>query len=146
VPSSEGRAEELGELSARFERLKQRVQNLTRGATDVTRVTQLLDRAVMKPTGSLAAQLFKLPFERLGDERELSRVRNLFKTRGHFLDFVQGFHRVRSLQVQVGFFKGLKRLMAVWRLFHVVLAVLLVVLIAAHISVSVFLGYTWIFR
>jgi hypothetical protein len=29
--------------------------------------------------------------------------------------------------------------------FHVVLAILLVILIAAHIGVSLFLGYRWIF-
>jgi hypothetical protein len=40
----------------------------------------------------------------------------------------------------------LKRLLATWRIFHVVLAGGLVVMIAAHIGVSLFLGYTWIFR
>ncbi len=146
VPSSEGRAEELGELSARWERLKVRINNLTRGATDVNRISQLIDRGVQKPEGSLFAALLALPLHRLRDERELMRVRSLFKTQGHFADFVGAFHRIRLLQVQVGFFRSLKRLMAVWRLFHVVLAVLLVVLITAHISVSVFLGYTWIFK
>jgi hypothetical protein len=34
----------------------------------------------------------------------------------------------------------------VWRVFHVVLAILLVVMITAHIGVSLFLGYTWIFK
>jgi len=146
VPSSEGRAEELGELSARWERLKVRINNLTRGATDVSRVSHVIENAVKKPEGSLFVQLVALPFQRFADERELYRVRSLFKTHGHFLDFVGAYHRMRTLQVQVGFFKSLRRLMAVWRLFHVVLAVLLVVLITAHISVSVFLGYTWIFR
>jgi hypothetical protein len=50
------------------------------------------------------------------------------------------------LQAQVGFFRALKRLMSVWRVFHVVLAVCLVVMIAAHIGVSLFLGYQWIFK
>ncbi len=38
------------------------------------------------------------------------------------------------------------RLMSVWRVFHVVLAVVLVVMIAAHIGVSLYLGYRWIFK
>jgi len=36
--------------------------------------------------------------------------------------------------------------MSVWRVLHVVLAVVLVFLIAAHIALSLYLGYTWIFR
>ena len=38
------------------------------------------------------------------------------------------------------------RLMAVWRIFHVVLASLLVLMISAHIGVSLYLGYRWIFK
>ncbi len=146
VPSSEGRAQELGELTARWERLKVRVGNMTKGTTDVTRIGELLERASLKPSGSLAWQLVRQPLQRLRDDRDLLRVRSLFKTHGHWLDFVSAYHRMRALQVQVGFFKSLRGLMSVWRLFHVVLAVLLVVLITGHIAVSIFLGYTWIFR
>ncbi|MBL8955739.1 MAG: NAD(P)-binding domain-containing protein [Myxococcaceae bacterium] len=146
VPSSEGRAEELGELTARFERLKVRLAKLGGETTEAGAARQLLDDAAMPATGSLLAQLVRLPFEQLQAGRRLARVKHLFKTQGHFLDFAQAYRRVGSLRVQVGFFARLKRLMSVWRLLHVVLAVLLVVLIVAHISVSVFLGYTWLFR
>jgi thioredoxin reductase/NAD-dependent dihydropyrimidine dehydrogenase PreA subunit len=146
VPSGEGRAVELGELSARFERLKIRVKKMTRESTDVLQVNLLLDRATTKPDGALLGQLFKLPFQRLRDGSELRRTRPLFSKKAHYYDFVEAFHRIRLLQVQVGFFHALKRLMSVWRMLHVVLAVVLVFLIAAHIALSLYLGYTWIFR
>jgi dihydropyrimidine dehydrogenase (NAD+) subunit PreT len=46
--------------------------------------------------------------------------------------------------VQVAFYGSLKRLLRAWRLFHGALAVFLVVAIAAHIAVSLYLGYRWI--
>jgi thioredoxin reductase/NAD-dependent dihydropyrimidine dehydrogenase PreA subunit len=145
IPSAEGRASELGELSARFERLKQRVQKMTEGTTDVLRVHELLDRATERPEGDVIARLLYLPWQRVKDSRDLRRVRALFTKRGHYKDFVDAFHRMRLLQVQVGFFRSLKALMSVWRVLHVVLAVVLVALIAAHIALSLYLGYKWIF-
>jgi thioredoxin reductase/Pyruvate/2-oxoacid:ferredoxin oxidoreductase delta subunit len=145
IPSAEGRASELGELSARFERLKQRVTKMTEGTTDVLRVNSLLDRAIEKPTRGVVGQLMYLPWQHLRDAGELRRVRPLFAKKGHYRDFVDAFHRMRTLQVQVGFFKNLKKLMSVWRVLHVILAVVLVVLIAGHIALSLYLGYMWIF-
>jgi hypothetical protein len=56
------------------------------------------------------------------------------------------FGELRQLQTQVTFYGSIKLFLSVWRVFHVVLAILLVVMITAHIGVSLFLGYTWIFR
>ncbi|MBK7860861.1 MAG: NAD(P)-binding domain-containing protein [Archangiaceae bacterium] len=145
IPSGEGRAIELGELSARFERLKLRVQKMTRDTTDVLKINTLLDRATQKPEGVLLGQLARLPLQRLFDAAELRRTRPMFSKKGHYLDFVDAFHRLRLLHVQVGFFHALKRLMSVWRVLHVVLAVVLVGLISAHIALSLYLGYKWVF-
>jgi thioredoxin reductase/NAD-dependent dihydropyrimidine dehydrogenase PreA subunit len=145
IPSAEGRSSELGELSARFERLKQRVHKLTEGSTDVHRVNALLDRATEKPAGSVVAKLLTLPLQRARDGRDLRRVRAMFAKKGHYKDFVDAFHRMRLLQLQVSFFRSLKSLMSVWRVLHVILAIVLVVLIAAHIALSLYLGYKWIF-
>jgi hypothetical protein len=43
--------------------------------------------------------------------------------------------------VQIGFYRSLKALLGGWRLFHATLAVFLVLAIAAHIWVSLYLGY-----
>ena len=62
-----------------------------------------------------------------------------------FEEFRDNFAKLRTLQAQVAFYRALKRLMSVWRVLHVVLAVCLVVMISAHIGLSLFLGYKWIF-
>jgi hypothetical protein len=58
---------------------------------------------------------------------------------------MDSFKRLRLLQAQVSFYRSLKGLLSAWRVFHVVLAILLVILISAHIGLSLFLGYRWIF-
>ena len=39
----------------------------------------------------------------------------------------------------------MKRIFAAWLVLHVVLALFMVVLIAGHVGVSLYLGYAWIF-
>jgi hypothetical protein len=48
---------------------------------------------------------------------------------------------MRRLRIQIGFYRSLKRLLGGWRVFHASLAVFLVVAIAAHIGLSLYLGY-----
>ncbi len=146
VPSAEGRALELGELTVRFERLKMRVEKMSEESTNVLSVGKLLERAIVKPAGGLFRQLVALPFVWVRDARDLRSVKPLFTKKGQYKDFVEAYHRIRVLRVQSGFFRSLKRLMSVWRVLHVVLAVVLVVLISAHIALSLYLGYTWIFH
>jgi dihydropyrimidine dehydrogenase (NAD+) subunit PreT len=77
--------------------------------------------------------------------RHLRHSRSLFPSSAQAREFSDSFKKLRTLQAQVSFFRSLKVLLSTWRVFHVVLAILLVVLIAAHIGVSLFLGYRWIF-
>jgi dihydropyrimidine dehydrogenase (NAD+) subunit PreT len=154
VPSGEGKAGELDELSRRWQRLSERLGGSVAvldttsdaGPARVALVEQLIASAVSKPTQkSLLRFLFHLPAQRLSDSRHLHTVRSVFPSPAHANEFRDSFHKLRTLQAQVSFFRSLKGLLASWRVFHVVLAVLLVILIAAHIGVSLFLGYRWIF-
>jgi hypothetical protein len=49
--------------------------------------------------------------------------------------------RLETLRWQIRFYSSLKRLLRGWRAFHASLAVLLVLAIAAHIGLSLYLGY-----
>jgi hypothetical protein len=49
------------------------------------------------------------------------------------------------LRLQIEFFGGIKRLLATWRFGHSLLALFLVVVIIAHVAVSIAFGYRWIF-
>jgi thioredoxin reductase/Pyruvate/2-oxoacid:ferredoxin oxidoreductase delta subunit len=49
--------------------------------------------------------------------------------------------RLARLRFQIRFYSGLKRLLRIWRIFHASLAIFLVLAIAAHIGLSLYLGY-----
>jgi hypothetical protein len=146
VPSGEGKSGELDQLAKRWQRLGERLGGDAAHLEKHGPVDELLATAVSKPPQlSLVRFLIHLPVQRLDDARHLRQVRSLFPTPAHARDFADSFQKIRTLQAQVTFFRSLKGLLSGWRVFHVVLAVLLVVLIAAHIGVSLFLGYRWIF-
>lgn len=110
-------------------------------------IIDLIEGAENKPPEhSLTALFLHLPQRWLSDRRRLSEVWHLFPTPAHGREFRGELGVVRRYQTQVAFFRSLKKLMRVWRVFHVVLAMLLVVLITAHIGLSFALGYRWIFK
>jgi thioredoxin reductase/NAD-dependent dihydropyrimidine dehydrogenase PreA subunit len=147
VPSGAGHQNELGELTKRYERLKTRAEtDMEHTVVDMDRVAEVLKHATMPPKElSLPAFMFHLPLQRIKDANDLRHLRKAFKTPANFEEFKENFDKLRTLQAQVTFYRGLKRLMSVWRVLHVVLAVCLVVMISAHIGFSLFLGYKWIF-
>jgi hypothetical protein len=147
VPSEEGKLLELDELTGRWSGLKGRLTPMiarTGGAADAVR--WVLARATLPPArGSLLSTLVIAPFQALKVRWMLGRVKGQFSSSERFDEFRAAFLRLERLRVQIGFYGSLKRLMSSWRIFHVILAILLVVMIAAHIAVSLFLGYRWIF-
>ncbi len=146
VPSGEGKEGELDELSRRWQRLSERLGGAAASLSSPAEVETLIASAVTRPTQKSLLRFFlHLPVQRVSDARHLLHVRSMFPSPHHAHDFTDSFHKLRRLQAQVTFFRSLKVLLATWRVFHVVLAVVLVVLIAAHIGVSLFLGYRWIF-
>lgn len=147
VPGGDGQKAELGELTQRWERLKQRVhKTVDTFAGHDTISTVLALAATPVHERSLSEFFLHLPMQRLNDARTVHRLKRLFPGDDEYADFKRAFRRMRVLQTQVSFYRSLKKLMGVWRVLHVALALMLVVLIAAHIGVSLFLGYTWSFK
>ena len=149
VPTRDGRAIELAELASRWEQIKGRVAPLLAGVRAperVERVERVLAIATAPASGgSLFRLLGAMPFAALRNRWQLSRVARLFPSAQHHRDFVETFRKLNRMRTQVGFYRGLKRLLSVWRVFHVALAVALVFVICAHIGVSLYLGYGWVF-
>ncbi len=144
VPSDNGRSQGLGEITVRRERLIHRVERIAGLSTDESALAPLVERVLKPTTGrSLGGMLLTLPFEGVAVRRQLGRVKHLFANNDH-ADFVDAWLRLRQLNMQVEFFGSLKRLLSAWRVFHVVLAVVLVFMISAHIAFSLYLGYKWI--
>jgi dihydropyrimidine dehydrogenase (NAD+) subunit PreT len=140
VPSDGGKAVELSDLLASFERLRD--EQGPRLAEAGAPARALLDRAVAPlRAGSLALLFVLMPMEALLLRARLVLVRRRFPSRSAFLDFRRAVVRLARIRWQIRFYASLKRLLRGWRAFHATLAVFLVLAIAAHIGVSLYLGY-----
>ena len=123
-----------------------RVEDKTE-VSDVRKAKELLNRAVVPAESqSLFKYLVSMPFRGVKDRVALGALAVEFPSGAHYRDFRASFDELRQLQLQVTFYSSIRGFLSVWRVFHVVLAILLVAMITAHIAVSLFLGYTWIFR
>jgi hypothetical protein len=145
VPASGGRVVELADLRGAWERLRGRLLPLIEDSDDPALLRRLFDDAGIAPAegGSLPGLLIRLPGRWLRARLRLLRASAHFPERAEYLEFSEGYARLERLRMQVAFFRGLKSLLRSWRLFHASLAVFLVLTIAAHIAVSLYLGYGW---
>jgi thioredoxin reductase/Pyruvate/2-oxoacid:ferredoxin oxidoreductase delta subunit len=144
VPTSGGKEVELKELLDGWERLKQRVEPLVQGADNPERLRSIFASAATPARrGSLWGYAVRAPLGALGARFRLLLVRRQFTDRDDYTEFREGYLRLHRIRMQVAFYQSLKNLLRVWRLFHGCLAGFLVVTIAAHIAVSLYLGYGW---
>lgn len=146
VTDSQGRSAELAELQGQWERQKVVLEEAAKGASENPLLRGLLAQSAPRALrGSVLLLLLRMPWERAHLRLRLWRVREEFANRTQFREFARGYERLMVVRTHVHFFRGLKQLMTGWRIFHVVLSVFLVFMITAHIAVSVFLGFHWIF-
>ncbi|HWE26324.1 MAG TPA: pyridine nucleotide-disulfide oxidoreductase, partial [Myxococcales bacterium] len=142
VPSSGGKDVELADLLGRWERLKSRLEPLIGDSDDPEMLTRIFASAATPARrGSLLGFLLRLPFAAIWARLRLLRARAHFDDHEVYADFREGYFRLHRIRTQISFFQALKRLMRTWRMFHASLAGFLVVAIAAHIAVSLYLGY-----
>jgi len=144
VPSSSGKAIEISDVLGRWERLRARLQPMIEDSDDPALLHRLFDSMTQQARGgSLLLQLMKRPFAAGLTRLRLLRARLHFRKHAEYLEFREGYLLLSKLRVQVAFYQSLRNLLRGWRLFHASLAGFLVVAIAAHIAVSVYLGYVW---
>jgi thioredoxin reductase/Pyruvate/2-oxoacid:ferredoxin oxidoreductase delta subunit len=140
VPSDGGKAVELAELLGHFERLREAQGPLLGEAGPGAKA--LLARATAPlSAGSFALLFVRMPLEALLLRLRLLTIRRRFRGRVQYLEFRDAVVRLSRLRWQIRFYGSLKRLLRGWRTFHASLAVFLVVAIAAHIGISLYLGY-----
>jgi thioredoxin reductase len=94
---------------------------------------------------SLWALFLRMPFDFLRVWQGLRHSRKVFVERASYRSFRADVQAHRRLCTKFQFHRHFKRLMSVWRVLHVVLAILLVGLIGLHVWVSVRVGFRWIF-
>jgi thioredoxin reductase/Pyruvate/2-oxoacid:ferredoxin oxidoreductase delta subunit len=142
VPAAAGHALELEELQASFVRARAEVEPLLATVSDPAPVKRLFDSVTAPlPPGSLMHSLVTLPLQSVASRFALRRVAGLFPDEDSRREFRRDFLQLERLRMQISFYRSLKTLMRGWRIFHASLASFLVLAIAAHIGVSMWLGY-----
>jgi putative YpdA family bacillithiol system oxidoreductase len=133
-----GDAHRVGELRASFRAVLERLP----GGLGSDLTGALATGAIRDPK-SLAALLLMMPGQAIGLRWCLARRRSAFLDGADYREFRGQALRLRRLEVKLRFEAAWKRLMRIWRVLHVTLAIMLVGLIGIHIWVSVRVGLKW---
>jgi thioredoxin reductase len=142
VPSVGGHVEELDALVAKFGRIRERARPLLDQARNRVRVERALELATRTvPRGSLLLLALRFPASALRLRFRIRRVRRYLPDPGSYARFRDALVRLNRIRYQVGFYNGLRDLLRIWRVFHAALAAFLVLVMAAHIGLSLYLGY-----
>jgi len=142
VPAAAEHALELEDLQGGFVRARAEVEPLLDMLPNPAPVKRLFATATAPlPPGSLLHSLITLPLQSLRSRRALRRVAALFPDDESRQTFREDFLQCEKLRLQIAFYRSLKSLMRIWRIFHASLAGFLVLAIAAHIGFSLYLGY-----
>jgi thioredoxin reductase/Pyruvate/2-oxoacid:ferredoxin oxidoreductase delta subunit len=142
VPAAAGHVLELEDLQASFVRARAEVEPLLEMVADPGPVKRLFQSVTEPlPPGSLLNWMLTLPLQSLRSRLALRRVASLFPDHESRKAFHDDFLQCERLRLQIGFYRSLKSLMRIWRIFHASLASFLVLAIAAHIGFALYLGY-----
>ncbi|MBI5069162.1 MAG: NAD(P)-binding domain-containing protein [Deltaproteobacteria bacterium] len=142
VPAAAGHALELEDLQASFVRARAEVEPLLEMIPNPGPVKRLFESVTEPlPPGSLLHSMLTLPLQSMRSRAALRRVAALFPDDESRKAFRDDFLQCERLRLQIGFYRSLKSLMRIWRIFHASLATFLVFAIAAHIGFSLYLGY-----
>jgi hypothetical protein len=144
VPSAHGKALEISDVLGRWERLRARLQPILEDSRNPALLHRLFDSGSqpVRP-GSVIWMFLTWPFRASWMRLRLLIARFQFDDADEYSQFREGYLQLSRLRMQVTFYQALKNLLRGWRLFHASLAGFLVIAIAAHIAVSVYLGYVW---
>jgi thioredoxin reductase/Pyruvate/2-oxoacid:ferredoxin oxidoreductase delta subunit len=140
VPAQGGRATELEDLAANFERLRAfAAPELAHAGAGATALLDLATAPVR--AGSLPALFLRFPFETVSLRLRLRALRRRFPDPERFEDLHGALVKLLRLRWQLRFYGSLKALLRGWRVFHATMAIFLVLALTAHIAVSLYLGY-----
>ena len=138
VPSDGGKAVELADLLARFERLRDDLGRSSHAAGPQHARSWTASPRRWRPPRSRSSSC-GCHSRRSSCGSASSRLRGRSRTVASRLE--EEVVRLARLRWQIRFYGSLKRLLRGWRVFHASLAGFLVLAIAAHIGLSLYLGH-----
>jgi putative YpdA family bacillithiol system oxidoreductase len=145
IPAAEGRMLRLEEVQREWEVFKERLDPVAEDVTNPAKVRELLEDAMSPPPKlGFLGLLTYLPKRRYALKRLAERARYVFLDEGEYALFRDGLGELVRLRAQLSLYARLKGLFRIWLALHVTLAVFMVFLIAAHVAISIYLGYAWV--
>lgn len=147
IPHHHGETMELSEVRGQLARLTSDLSPAIARTSNPARIQAAIERYTRpKGEGRPLHQLFLHMFAFfLAPRLRVFSLRNLFASRDDYRAFKSLVLSMERIKIQIEFYSALRRFLAWWRIFHVTLAVFLVLIMGAHIGISMYLGYGWIF-
>jgi dihydropyrimidine dehydrogenase (NAD+) subunit PreT len=143
VLSAHGQAIGVADGEAGLERLRGRVREDLQ-KLDGTEAARALVREIATPRkGSLAGAILRMPAQAVRLRARIRSTRPVFAAEETYRDFRATVLRMAGLRRRIDLHGTIQRLLGGWRVMHTMLAALLVLLMAGHIGVSIYVGYGW---
>ena len=146
VPAHAGRVLAISEIRQRLQELERKLEPHLAEATNAQAVYELFEHANRPPVRrSFTGAVLQERSARRKLSKAIHGVARYFPDHAHWEIFRDSLLELSRGRLQLAFYATMKRVFAVWLVLHVVLAVFMVVLIAGHVALSLYLGYGWIF-
>ena len=146
LPTSEGKLQDLRGLKERQTRLETQMHLLAVSSADPRKTQAFAEQAasVIPAKGNLLQMFLNMPQNYLKFRKRADAFSKYFDDRAQYQRFRKAYFAQLKTRLQIIFYASLRRTMTIWRLFHVSLACMLVVLVGIHIGVSLYLGFGWV--
>ncbi len=93
---------------------------------------------------SVVGLFVRYPLAWVTERQKVWRQRKLFPDPFAYTEYSEASHDLLRLEFQLNMYEALRRFLGWWRVLHVALALLLAMIMGAHIGVALYLGYGWI--
>ena len=142
VPAQAGKMLAVNDLREQVNDMEKVLQPHIQQTKNVKAVTQLLDLAAIQPRErTLMQAVMKETKTRQTLVKQIDQARPLFNDDKQFSFFKDSLEKIQRARMQISFYATLKRVFRSWLVFHVVTAIFMVVLIAAHVAVTAYYGF-----
>ena len=146
VPAQAGKMLGVSELREQVSDMTRTLQPHMAASSDLGSVTRIFAMATEAPVErTMIGAVVRDVKARKSIDRQLDEARVLFKEQAKFEIYKESVHKISRMKMQISFHAALKRLFRAWLVVHVVVAVFMVALISAHVAVTTYLGFHWIF-
>jgi hypothetical protein len=147
VPAQAGKVLAVAEIRERVADMEKVLAPHMQRTKNVAEVTRIFDLAKAQPAERtvVGAMLREAP-GRKQLMKSIEGARSHFDDEGEFHLFKESLLKISWARTQIALYAKLKRVFRLWLVFHVVIAIFMVVLIGLHVAVTTYLGFGEFFR